>query len=96
LSTWRAWHLELALVSLEPLYYSSLDALVGALDEKIINPAKARFAELLARKAQKMKGEHVWRGHPRPGPPFPLGGQSTDKTHISYERTQSTTVEELT
>ena len=43
----------------EPLYYSSLDALVGALDEKIIKPAKARFAELLARKAEKMKGEHV-------------------------------------
>jgi hypothetical protein len=43
----------------EPLYYSSLEALVGALDEKIIVPAKARFAELLARKAEKMKGEHV-------------------------------------
>jgi pentapeptide repeat protein len=43
----------------EPLYYSSLDALVGALDEKIIEPAKVRFAELLARKAEKMKGEHV-------------------------------------
>jgi uncharacterized protein YjbI with pentapeptide repeats len=43
----------------EPLYYSSPDALVGALDEKIIKPAKARFAELLARKAEKMKGEHV-------------------------------------
>jgi uncharacterized protein YjbI with pentapeptide repeats len=43
----------------EPLYYSSLDALVGALDEKIIKPAKARFCELLARKAEKMKGEHV-------------------------------------
>ncbi len=43
----------------EPIYYSSLDALVGALDEKIIRPAEARFAELLARKAEKMKGEHV-------------------------------------
>jgi hypothetical protein len=43
----------------EPLYYSSLDALVRALDEKIIEPAKARFAELLARKAERMKGEHV-------------------------------------
>ena len=43
----------------EPLYYSSLDALIGALDEKIIEPAKVRFAELLARKAEKMKGEHV-------------------------------------
>ena len=43
----------------EPIYYSSLDALVGALDEKIIRPAEARFAELLARKAERMKGEHV-------------------------------------
>jgi hypothetical protein len=43
----------------EPIYYSSLDALVGSLDEKIIRPAEARFAELLARKAERMKGEHV-------------------------------------
>ena len=43
----------------EPIYYSSLDALVGALDEKIIKPAEIRFAELLARKAETMKGEHV-------------------------------------
>jgi hypothetical protein len=43
----------------EPLYYSSLDALIGALDAKIIRPAEVRFAELLARKAEKMKGEHV-------------------------------------
>ena len=44
---------------LQPLYYSSLDALVGALDEKIIRPAEGRFVELLARKAERMKGEHV-------------------------------------
>ena len=44
---------------LEPLHYSSLDALVGALDKKIIRPAEVRFAELLARKAERMKGEHV-------------------------------------
>jgi hypothetical protein len=43
----------------EPIYYSSLDALVDVLDEKIIGPAKVRFAELLARKAEEMKGEHV-------------------------------------
>jgi len=43
----------------EPLYYSSLEALVAALDEKIIKPAEIRFAELLARKAERMKGEHV-------------------------------------
>jgi hypothetical protein len=36
-----------------------VDALIGALDEKIIQPAEARFIELLARKAEKMKGEHV-------------------------------------
>jgi hypothetical protein len=42
-----------------PLHYSSLDALIGALDEKIIRPAEVRFAELLARKAEKMKGDHV-------------------------------------
>jgi len=43
----------------EPIYYSSVDALIGSLDEKIIGPAEARFAELLARKAETMKGEHV-------------------------------------
>jgi hypothetical protein len=43
----------------EPMYYSSLDALVGALAEKIIGPAKIRFAELLARKAEEMKGERI-------------------------------------
>ena len=43
----------------EPLHYSSLDALVGALDKEIIEPAKVRFAELLAKKAETMKGKHV-------------------------------------
>jgi len=41
----------------EPIYYSSLEALVDALDEKIIKPAEQRFAEL--RKAERMQGEHV-------------------------------------
>jgi uncharacterized protein YjbI with pentapeptide repeats len=43
----------------EPLYYSSLDALIASLDEKIIQPAEARFVELLKRKAETMGGEHV-------------------------------------
>ena len=43
----------------EPIYYSSVDALIASLDEKIIKPAEARFAELLARKAETMRGEHV-------------------------------------
>ena len=43
----------------EPIYYSSVDALVASLDEKIIKPAEARFAELLARKAETMRGVHV-------------------------------------
>ena len=43
----------------EPLYYSSPDALVGALDQEIIGPAEVRFDELVIRKAETMKGEHV-------------------------------------
>jgi uncharacterized protein YjbI with pentapeptide repeats len=43
----------------EPIHYSSVDALIASLDEKIIKPAEVRFAELLARKAETMKGEHV-------------------------------------
>jgi hypothetical protein len=43
----------------EPLYYSSLDALVGALDKEIIGPAETRFDELIVRKAETMKGRHV-------------------------------------
>jgi hypothetical protein len=43
----------------EPLYYSSVDALIASLDEKIIRPAEQRFVELLARTAETMKGEHV-------------------------------------
>jgi pentapeptide repeat protein len=43
----------------EPLYYSSLVALVGALDQEIIEPAETRFDELIVRKAERMKGRHV-------------------------------------
>jgi uncharacterized protein YjbI with pentapeptide repeats len=43
----------------EPLHYSSLDALVGALDEEIIGPAETRFDKLIVRKAETMKGRHV-------------------------------------
>jgi hypothetical protein len=43
----------------EPIRYSSLDRLVGVLDEKIIKPARARFDELIARKAQRMTIEDV-------------------------------------
>ena len=45
----------------EPIYYSSVDALIASLDEKIIQPAEARFVELLKRKAETMGGEHVFR-----------------------------------
>jgi hypothetical protein len=43
----------------EPIYYSSVDALIGVLDEKIVKPAEIRFGELLVRKGETMKGEHV-------------------------------------
>jgi hypothetical protein len=35
-----------------PLYYSSLDALIGALDKKIIGPANDRFDELMVRRVR--------------------------------------------
>ena len=43
----------------EPIHYSSLDTLVGALDKDIIEPAEVRFHELLARKAERMIGKRV-------------------------------------
>ena len=43
----------------EPIYYSSVERLIEALDAEIIEPAKLRFAELLARKAEEMKGKHI-------------------------------------
>jgi uncharacterized protein YjbI with pentapeptide repeats len=43
----------------EPIYYSSVDALIASLNEKIIKPAEARFVELQRRKAEPMGGEHV-------------------------------------
>jgi hypothetical protein len=43
----------------EPIYYSSLERLADALDTEIITPAEVRFAELLARKAEEMKGRHI-------------------------------------
>ena len=45
--------------SSEPIHYSSVDALIASLDEKIIQPAEARFVELVQRKAETMGGEHV-------------------------------------
>ena len=44
----------------EPVHYSSLDALVGVLDKEIIGPAEVRFDQLVVRKAETMKGKHVW------------------------------------
>ena len=43
----------------EPLQYPSVDALVGALDEKIIGPAETWFDELVSRRAETMKGRRV-------------------------------------
>jgi hypothetical protein len=42
-----------------PIHYSSPDALIASLDEKIIRPAEARFVELVRRKGETMGGEHV-------------------------------------
>ncbi len=42
-----------------PIHYSSVDALIAALDEKIIRPVEARFVELVRRKGETMGEEHV-------------------------------------
>jgi hypothetical protein len=43
----------------EPIYYSSVNALIASLNEKIIGPAEARFVELVRRKGETVGGEHV-------------------------------------
>jgi hypothetical protein len=44
---------------LEPIYYSSIDALIDSFDKEIIAPAEARFDDLVMRKAETMRGRHV-------------------------------------
>jgi hypothetical protein len=44
---------------LAPIYYSTLDALVMALDEKIIRPAEAKFHQLASRRVEGLKARHV-------------------------------------
>jgi hypothetical protein len=44
---------------LEPIYYSSIDALIASFDKEIIAPAEARFDDLVIRKAETMRGRHV-------------------------------------
>jgi hypothetical protein len=43
----------------DPVYYSSVDALVASFDKEIIAPAEARFDKLVMRKAETMRGRHV-------------------------------------
>jgi hypothetical protein len=40
---------------LDPIRYPSVDRLVEVMDSEIIEPAQARFAELLARKAETLR-----------------------------------------
>jgi Pentapeptide repeats (8 copies) len=44
---------------LDPIRYSSVQRLAEVLDLEIIEPAKTRFAELLARKAEKMRVKDI-------------------------------------
>ncbi len=64
----------------EPIHYSSLEALVGALDEKIIKPAEARFVELLAKEGREDEGRAcvgASRGNSWPSP-----GQASLKAYF--------------
>jgi hypothetical protein len=40
---------------LDPILYPSVDRLIEVLDAQIVKPAQARFAELLARKAERLR-----------------------------------------
>jgi hypothetical protein len=44
---------------LEPIRYPSVDRLIEVLDAEIIRPAKVRFAELLARKAEELRVKDI-------------------------------------
>ena len=48
----RAW-------VLDPIRYPSVDRLIEVMDAEIVRPAQVRFAELLARKAEKMKVKNI-------------------------------------
>jgi hypothetical protein len=43
----------------DPIYYPSVDRLVASFDKEIIEPAEARFDDLVMRKAETMKGRHL-------------------------------------
>jgi hypothetical protein len=44
---------------LDPIRYPSVDRLVEVLDTKIVGPARAKFTELLAKKAEKLRVEDI-------------------------------------
>ena len=44
---------------LDPIRYPSVDRLIEVLDAKIVRPAQAKFADLLARKAEEMRVKDI-------------------------------------
>jgi hypothetical protein len=44
----------------DPIHYPSVDRLIEVLDKEIICPAQARFPELLARKAEKLRVKEIY------------------------------------
>ena len=44
---------------LDPIRYPSVDRLIEVLDAKIVRPARARFADLLVGKAEKLRVEDI-------------------------------------
>jgi hypothetical protein len=43
----------------DPICYPSVDRLIEVLDTEIVHPAQARFADLLARKAEKLRVKDI-------------------------------------
>ena len=44
---------------LDPIRYPSVDRLIEVLDTEVVRPAQTRFAELLARKAEKLRVKDI-------------------------------------
>jgi len=44
---------------LDPIRYPSVDRLIEVLDTEIVRPAQARFADLLARKAEELRIKEI-------------------------------------
>ena len=65
--------------------YSSVDALIASLDEKIVQPAEARFVELLKRKADMMGGTCLGAAPQLPLPSLNIAHTATEQRLVTMD-----------